>query len=73
MLLTLRNYILPVLLAMNFLSCKKETKFNDTIINESYSIAIPEYITPTTGMHEKASVQYVNEEKEFYLLVGIMM
>lgn len=58
-----------VLVAALFSSCKKETAFNEITINNSYSIAIPEYLTATSGMHANASAQYLNEEKEVYLLV----
>jgi hypothetical protein len=57
------------LLSTLFISCKKETVFNSVTINDNYSISIPEYLSPSTGMHQQASAQYENKEKEFYLLV----
>ena len=67
-----RNYILcalPVVAFIAFNSCIKETVFNEVKVNGQYSVLIPEYLTPAAGMHQQASLQYQNEEKEIYVLV----
>ena len=39
------------------------------IEQESYSIMLPEYMTPQTDLHEEANLQYANIEKEVYIVV----
>ena len=67
-----RNYILSALLILVFIafnSCVKETVFNEVKVNGQFSVLIPEYLTPSAGLHQQASLQYQNEEKEIYVLV----
>lgn len=52
-----------------FVACKKETTFNTITVNDKYSIAIPDYITPCTDLHKNASLQYQNIEKDVYYMV----
>lgn len=61
--------ILLLLVLTAFSNCKKETIFNEVKVNGQYSVLIPEYLSPAVGMHEQASLQYQNEEKEIYVLV----
>lgn len=47
-------------------SCGKRT---ETVTARHYSLEIPAFLQKTTGLNDAASMQYKNEDKEFYLLV----
>lgn len=50
-------------------ACTRETVFTEVKVNDTYTILMPEYLTPGTALHEKASLQYQNTEKEMYAMV----
>ena len=43
--------------------------FNEVKVNEKYSIALPDYLKPAAELHDQASLQYKNEEQDFYTIV----
>lgn len=64
-----RTIVFSSISCLLLFSCKPSVEFNNVVINDGYSISIPSYLTATSGMHQQASAQYENKEKEFYLLV----
>jgi len=62
--------LIPFIFLLAFaISCSKETAFNNITVNDKYTIDIPDYLTPCTDIHEYASLQYKNEEKDIYAMV----
>lgn len=62
-------YIILLLIPITFSACKHETIFTEVKVNNSYSIAIADYLQPCTDLHKDASLQYQNTEKEVYAIV----
>ncbi len=73
--MNIKNLLHPIfkisflVVILTFTSCKKQTTFNEVTVNDKYTILIPDYVKPSAGMHQQASLQYQNQEKEFYVLV----
>jgi hypothetical protein len=55
------------LLLTLFSSCTK-VKWAQVNVNEKYALQLPDYLEPGT-FYKQASLQFKNEEKEFYLVV----
>jgi len=58
-----------LLLALSFYSCTQPAKFQLIQIADKYSIELPEYMQPWTGMHTEASLHYKNEERDIYTII----
>lgn len=58
-----------VFVSCGLYACIHKTVFNETVVEGRYSIAIPEYLEPTSDLHSKASAQYQSLDKEVYLVV----
>lgn len=65
----MKKYFLFIAFLFSLYCCKKETVYNSIKVNEKYTIAIPDYLTPCSDLHKDASLQYQNTEKEVYALV----
>lgn len=46
-----------------------EEEYNEAIGNGKYSMMMPDYLTSTKELHDEASLQYMNEFKEVYVIV----
>jgi hypothetical protein len=64
-----RKLLLSIALFSFISSCKQETSFKEVKVNERYSISIPEYLQPCVDLHEDASFQYQNTDKDIYAFV----
>lgn len=64
-----RYFIILLLIPFTFHACKRETVFTEVKVNDSYSIAIPDYLQPCADLHKDASLQYQNIENEVYAIV----
>lgn len=58
-----------VLVVVLFVGCKKETPYQTVRIKKQYSVALPTFLKKTEMLNNKASLQYQNTNKEFYVIV----
>lgn len=59
--------VLVILSALLLVSCAE--KVEEVVINDQYSVEIPESMEETTGLNGDASLQYQNPGKELYIIV----
>ncbi len=65
----IKSYIVLCTLYISFTSCTHETVFNEVKVNDTYSVLIPEYLSPSAKLSENASLQYQSEEREVYAMI----
>ena len=46
-----------------------EEEYTEAKVNNKYSMMVPSYMSSTTELHDDASLQYMNESKEVYIIV----
>jgi hypothetical protein len=65
----LRKLFVAITILLFFSSCKKESTFKEVKVNDRYSISIPDYLQPCVDLHNDASFQYQNIDKDIYAFV----
>jgi len=65
----MKQFFFYVFLFTGLVSCKKNTVFTEVKIKDKFSIQLPDYLSPAKEIHQEASLQYQNQEKEVYMVV----
>lgn len=65
----MKKVLFILFVCVGLISCNKEVKNQTTIIENKYSMELPDYLTKTSSLNSEASLQYKNEMKELYVVV----
>lgn len=65
----MRKYWMFSAFAMVFLSCSSEETLQEVKVDNRYTISIPSFLNKASDLNEDASLQYMNESKEYYVIV----
>jgi hypothetical protein len=65
----IRKLLFSVAILSLISSCKQESAFKEVKVNERYAISVPDYLQPCAELHEDASFQFQNVDKDVYAIV----
>lgn len=67
------NKIYTIIILILLTSCKENKNTQEInerkIVENKYSVLIPEYLTKTTGLNRYTTFEYENNEKDFYVII----
>ena len=61
--------VFAILSVVSLFGCVQKTSFTEVKINDQYLVHLPSFLEKTTKLHKDASLQYENQEKEFYVVI----